>query len=946
MAKSKESLQQIGSSISTHVQKENARSFPSKAIARAHCTVTDYRGVVSEENFWLTNGDVYMKGRDHKDITGAITGHSTGRHVALVDDGQPISKNSKLGEILVKYHTGRHPYSVQDFRNSNVVYKNEVQIHNRSSYLHSENGDPTEVEIRISGETSPHRYVRLSELLNTFKADEAQRREAQAKLKRIEEEKQRLARELEEQRAREEQERLEALRREKEEEERKRREEVERLEQQLAETREKEMAVRSFMRKNAALRSQHLLDPYQEDAKRSHIYDGTPIVIDGGPGTGKTTTVIQRLMFLLSYDALIDYDSHLTEQQITDLTDPQERDNHWIFFSPTDMLVDYLKGNMREEGLKANDSNTRTIAKFRNKVMREYKLYDAFKEYKPAQGEATLILDAARAISDFEQYVIEYCKKTLLQRSEMKTSDYFWHSDAISIKAHCKDISKVKDIDGLMGLFNSLQENEWGKVKKWSDDLRQRLNDAAMKLQKIILKDATAVESLKALFKRWKQESLNIEEVDDDEAIVDDDEDEAEEISFSRQEFEVQLYQALKKFVKQLGLRKHDSKIKISKRNQEILDIVNALVDEGSLDIDHIGSVALFVRIYASLCRGIERNVIGIIHRLYKSFRKGQLDGTVYDAPLLKKVINKGANKHLHPDEQNLIIGFINETLHSIYKKSRIRFSNLKHTYYQAFKAYVRNVIGVDEATDYTLLDYYFMVSFRHYEFSSITLCGDMMQGLNGNGITSWQELRDFKYSKLSKLEVKTLNISYRQLPTLLDMARELYHDELGVYPTYRSEMEREATEPKPLMLISDDEWEKAKWICYRIRDILNIYDELPSIAIFVGDNVDIREFIERINELDLINGIDVVDCSGNNKLQNKEVIRVFRLSEIKGMEFEATFFYDIDDAIASDNEQLMRRYLYVGISRATSHLAATMNTSANQGIIKYFHTDIDSWEI
>lgn len=75
-------------------------------------------------------------------------------------------------------------------------------------------------------------------------------------------------------------------------------------------------------------------------------------------------------------------------------------------------------------------------------------------------------------------------------------------------------------------------------------------------------------------------------------------------------------------------------------------------------------------------------------------------------------------------------------------------------------------------------------------------------------------------------------------------------------------------------------------------------------------------------------------------------MVRVFRISEVKGMEFEAVFFYDIDEAISSHDEQLMRRYLYVGISRATSHLTATMRSAEKQSIVKYFDTTIDSWEI
>lgn len=943
---SKENLQQIGSSISVHVEKEISGNYPSKAIARAHCTHTDHKGVSQVLNIWLINGDTYRAGRDIFDITGAVAGRDTsGRNLALSDDGNPVSKNTKLGEILVKFYSGSHVYRVPDRYRKKVFNENEVHIHNRSSYL-PYNGDPSEVEIRLSGESAPYRYARLSELLNAAKAEEAELKKKQEELRLIEEEKIRIAKELEEKKAREEQERLEALQKQKEEEERRNREEIERLEKQYADTLSKEKAVRSFMRKNVLLRSQHLLDPYQEDAKRSHIYDGVPIVIEGGPGTGKTTTVIQRLMFLLSYDGLVEYNAPLTPNQIEALTDPGERDNHWLFFSPTDMLLQYLRENMREEGLRANDLNTRTIARFRQKAMKDYQLFNPskdgpFKDYKPVEGEDRLILDANKVIKDFELYIIHYCNKLLQQRCELSTKDYLWDADARSIKLRCRNSGEIKDINSLMNLFNSLQENEEKKVKVWSDKLKDLLNSSSVRLKSIVLKDDIKVDKLKALFEKWRKERLANDETDEDEAIIDDDE---EELAFSRQDFETQLFQELKKLLKQLGLKKHDSKIKISKRNQEMFDVIKECIDDENLDIDFLGSIAFFVRNYASLCKGIESNIIGIVHRLYKSFRKTQLDGSLYKKDLLIKIINKDANKHLHPDEQNLILGFINEMLHRVYKRSRTRFDGLKHKYVHAFKASVRNVIGVDEASDYSLLDYYFMVSFRHYEFSSITLCGDLMQGLNSNGISDWNVLRELN---MPNLEIKTLDISYRQLPTLLDMARELYYDDFGYYPSYRSEMESTDSEPQPLMFISDDEWEKANWISDRILDILNIYDnELPSIAIFVGDNVNIRDFVDRINDLGRLSGIDVVDCSGDRQLQNKEMVRVFRLSEVKGMEFEAAFFYDIDDAILSHDDQLMRRYLYVGISRATSHLAATMSSGENESIIRYFDTETESWEI
>jgi superfamily I DNA/RNA helicase len=145
-------------------------------------------------------------------------------------------------------------------------------------------------------------------------------------------------------------------------------------------------------------------------------------------------------------------------------------------------------------------------------------------------------------------------------------------------------------------------------------------------------------------------------------------------------------------------------------------------------------------------------------------------------------------------------------------------------------------------------------------------------------------------------------------------------------------------------MFISEDVEEKAIWISNQIVKIYQTYGTLPSVAIFVGEEVDITKFIKRFEDLDMLNGIEIVDCSGGKKLDSKEVVRVFRLSEVKGMEFEAVFFYDIDKAIVGHSAKIMRRYLYVGVSRATSHLAATISSKdGNADIIKYFNVNSET---
>jgi DNA helicase IV len=121
----------------------------------------------------------------------------------------------------------------------------------------------------------------------------------------------------------------------------------------------------------------------------------------------------------------------------------------------------------------------------------------------------------------------------------------------------------------------------------------------------------------------------------------------------------------------------------------------------------------------------------------------------------------------------------------------------------------------------------------------------------------------------------------------------------------------------------------------------------MPSVAIFVGDDVNIKDLVDLMNDQDYLNGIQIYDCSENRTAPNTKAVRVFRISEVKGMEFEVVFFYDIDTALENCSLKIMRRYLYVGVSRATTHLAATFCSYDDaKDVLKYFETKENNWKL
>ena len=90
--------------------------------------------------------------------------------------------------------------------------------------------------------------------------------------------------------------------------------------------------------------------------------------------------------------------------------------------------------------------------------------------------------------------------------------------------------------------------------------------------------------------------------------------------------------------------------------------------------------------------------------------------------------------------------------------------------------------------------------------------------------------------------------------------------------------------------------------------------------------------------------GIEIVDGSEGNVLASSNQIRVYPIDVVKGMEFDVVFFHNIDNVQADSD--LIKRYIYVGVSRAAFFLGATFTESTNkEDIIKYFDQESKGWK-
>lgn len=94
---------------------------------------------------------------------------------------------------------------------------------------------------------------------------------------------------------------------------------------------------------------------------------------------------------------------------------------------------------------------------------------------------------------------------------------------------------------------------------------------------------------------------------------------------------------------------------------------------------------------------------------------------------------------------------------------------------------------------------------------------------------------------------------------------------------------------------------------------------EMPTVAVLVNRAEDVEPMAEQLTKhLESIN-LRAVACDERSLGEGTDV-RVFEIRHIKGLEFEAVFFVDVD-RLAELKPDLFDRYLYVGATRAATYL-------------------------
>lgn len=709
-----------------------------------------------------------------------------------------------------------------------------------------------------------------------------------------------------------------------------------------------------YIRKQGEMRYSHIVDPIQTSIMSDNLFDGKTVIIKGGPGTGKTTTMIHRLAYLTDSFAIREDEQNklnkykLSSSQRKQLLEAKKAKRDWMFFSPSQMLKEYLSDAMKKEGLENTSEKVWNWKDYCRMVLQDYyhllETTDNDAPFKICYQTDVLFYQGYDIVNVFTNFYLDQFREIKSNLPQLNTEGevYEWTAIALNIQKRLGN-ADFTDLAHSVSLFNSL-ESVYGK------DCKRLLRERDIELSELaenicILLDendgakSDIEEILELASEEFPDEILEEEIIDEEEGNFTGKVQKWLSPVLGNKPKKHKLSGGIQKWLKPYCFGKVSGIDILSDEQRLITEILLPIIENKFDDeVQKLGEMMVFEQ-FAQYTRGVRSIMLNGIPARYKKFRT-YLNKTKFEGcnqKLLREIMQSKQGRELHYQEQSLLLGFINSLVKQIKGSANTK---INHDYIEAYDEVARPIIGVDEATDFCICDIYAMQSLLTRDFNSFTLCGDIMQRMTSYGIKSWNEL-DSVLVNPKPVDMKT---SYRQSKKLLEVAKQLCIDVLGDTPNYKAFMKSNKV-PAPLVFVDENEHAKIEWISKRISEVYRAYGEqLPSIAIFVTDKGYITHFIENLQNTEFFKEkkIKVLDGTNSNSIPESHIC-VYPIEDVKGMEFDVVFFHNIDKSNAK--MELVKRYIYVGVSRAAFFLGITMNEE-NFEISRYFEKKKDWFKI
>ena len=653
------------------------------------------------------------------------------------------------------------------------------------------------------------------------------------------------------------------------------------------------------------LRDQPILDKFQGGIFRRAL--DSQLIILGPPGTGKTTTLIKRLGQKLDLDALDERERRI----VANASAAVPHAINWMMFTPSELLKHYLKEAFNREQVPATDARIQTWEAYRITIARNTlgvlrSTNGGRFTLKPDQDHLAgpLLADPREWFEAFQKFHEKRLRKQL--------------EDGADMAAGAAPASAETLVIDLMELAASLGSRTWMDVYR---DLEARdaviraaldesrgVADGLLKGERnrLFNNDKEAFTRLAQFLSGLQQD----DEQDDEDAEFDDDEHEAADptsASSSDIQAAVKAYMAAVRALSRSRYQKRTMK-KETRAARIIAWLGPSLPDD---------TVLLEIGQRISFQNGLRRFInafrryISDVPSSYRAFRREYAgDERYYLAVPLNAL-------HLSPLELDAIILLMLRNCRTLLEQSFVarnadsqRFEVVKRV-----SSLFRTQIMVDEATDFSALELACMEALSTPPGKSFFACGDFNQRITASGLRSRDQLAWVS----GGITPEAINIVYRQSRSLNAFSGELLQlmgGDMDAHGELPADSTHDGVAPA---LLEQAGSRSASWIADRIKEVERTVKEMPTIAVLVNRQEDVEPMAQQLTEcLEDIN-LRAVACDERTLGEGTDV-RVFEIRHIKGLEFEAVFFVDVD-RLAVLKPELFDRYLYVGATRAATYL-------------------------
>lgn len=677
------------------------------------------------------------------------------------------------------------------------------------------------------------------------------------------------------------------------------------------------------------LRDQPILDQFQGEIFRLPL--DSQLIILGPPGTGKTTTLIKRLGQKLDIDNLDE-----NERRVANVADQSmAHESNWLMFTPSELLKHYLKEAFNREQVPASDARIKTWVAYRNDIARNtlgiLRTANGGKyTFKPdmANLASAALLDPRAWYEGFSRFHDQRLKTQL--------------KDGAMIVKESAPAAGMPIAEQLLQLAEGLGSRAWMEVYrdlgKQEAQLKAVLDESKGIADDLLKQERNRVFNQdKAVFQRLAQHLASLQQDDDEpdeEAEFDEDETEVSgNTNASDIQNAVKAYLAALRTLARSRYRKR-SLPKSSRASKVVQWLGGALpADAVLLEIGQRISFQNGLRRFLNAFR----RYVNDVPTSYRLFRKEKSDATEFYREAASNQFQLSAT------ELDAIVLLMLRNCRTLLSQSFIE-RELDAPRYEILRnlaSLFRNQIMVDEATDFSMLQLACMESLTTLKGRSFFACGDFNQRITHSGIRTMEQIAWVS----PRIAAKSITQVYRQSRALNAFAGDLLRLQEGDLSAL-GELPKDSTHEgvKPVLLDKANEDEAARWIAERIAEVERAVKQMPTIAVLVNAEEDVKPMAERLTSyLEAVN-LKAVACEEGKALGEGADVRVFDIQHIKGLEFEAVFFAGVD-RLAEQKPELFDRYLYVGATRAATYLGMVCYQGVPVKIQPLLPAFAGSWE-